>query len=120
MKIAVTSTSSELSSDIDPRFGRAAYFLVVDPESLEFTPVENIQNLTLAQGAGIQAATTLAKHQVDVLLTGNCGPKAFRVLEASNIKVFIGMRGGVMDAIEAFKNGSLAPTADANVEGHWV
>jgi predicted Fe-Mo cluster-binding NifX family protein len=120
MKIALTSTGSELSSDIDPRFGRAAYFLLVDPETLETTPVENIQNLNLAQGAGIQAATTLTRHNVDALLTGNCGPKAFRVLEAAGIRVFVGIRGRVMDAIDAFNRGEVVPAADANVEGHWV
>jgi len=120
MKIAVTSTDRDLSSDIDPRFGRAAYFLVVDPDTLEFEPIENTQNLNLPQGAGIQAATTIAKQNVTALLTGNCGPKAFKVLEASKIKMFIGVKGQVMDAIEAFKNGDLTPTDSANVEGHWV
>lgn len=120
MKIAITSTGRDLSSDIDPRFGRAAYFLAVDPDTMEFETIENTQNLNLPQGAGIQAATSVAKHQVAALLTGNCGPKAFKVLEASRIQVFIGVRGRVMDAIQAFKNGELASTESANVEGHWV
>lgn len=120
MKIAITSTGQALSSNIDPRFGRAAYFLVVDPDTLECTPVENLQNLNLAQGAGIQAAATLARHQVDALLTGNCGPKAFRMLEAAGIQVFVGISGVVRDAVDAFRKGDIVPTANANVDGHWV
>ena len=120
MKIAVSSTDRDLSSDIDPRFGRAAYFIVVDPDTLEFEPVENTQNLNLSQGAGIQAATTIANHKASALLTGYCGPKAFKVLEASKIEVFIGVKGRVIDAVQAFKNGDLPATGSANVEGHWV
>jgi predicted Fe-Mo cluster-binding NifX family protein len=118
MKIAVTATDKGLSSEIDPRFGRAAYFLVVNPDTLEFEPVENIQNLNSPQGAGIQAATTVAQHEATALLTGNCGPKAFKVLKASKIEVFIGVKGRVIDAIQSFKNGALHSTNNANVEGH--
>jgi predicted Fe-Mo cluster-binding NifX family protein len=120
MKIAVSSTGKDLSSDIDPRFGRAAYFLVVDPDTLDFDVVENNQNLNLPQGAGIQAATAIGNQKVGVLLTGNCGPKAFKVLEVSNIQVFIGMKGRVIDAVQSFKDGGLTPCDSANVEGHWV
>jgi len=87
MKIAVTSTGKELTSEMDPRFGRAAYFLIVDPETMEFETVENSQNINLPQGAGIQAGQTIADKKVDTLVTGNCGPKAFRILQAANIKV---------------------------------
>ncbi|MBW1641493.1 MAG: NifB/NifX family molybdenum-iron cluster-binding protein [Deltaproteobacteria bacterium] len=119
MKIAVTSTGKELTSEMDPRFGRAAYFLIVDPETMEFETVENSQNINLPQGAGIQAGQTIADKKVDTLVTGNCGPKAFRILQAANIKVITGVSGRVIDAVEKFKNGELKQTDQANVEGHW-
>ncbi|MBW2182049.1 MAG: NifB/NifX family molybdenum-iron cluster-binding protein [Deltaproteobacteria bacterium] len=119
MKIAVTSTGKELTSEMDPRFGRAAYFLIVDPETMEFETVENSQNINLPQGAGIQAGQTIADKKVDTLVTGNCGPKAFRILQAANIKVITGISGRVIDAVEKFKNGELKQTDQANVEGHW-
>lgn len=119
MKIAVTSTGTELTSDVDPRFGRAAYFLIVDPETLEFETVENSQNMNLPQGAGIQAGKTVADKNVDTVLTGNCGPKAFRTLEAAGIKVVTEVNGRVIDAVLKFKNGELKKTDGANVEGHW-
>ena len=82
--------------------------------------IENKQNLDLAQGAGIQAAQTIASHNTDALITGNCGPKAFKVLDAAGIKVIIGARGRIEDVIGRYKKGELEHADSANVEGHWV
>ncbi|MBT8368295.1 MAG: NifB/NifX family molybdenum-iron cluster-binding protein [Deltaproteobacteria bacterium] len=120
MKLAITSTGNEIDSNLDPRFGRAAYFIIVDPETLAFEVVENSQNLNLSQGAGIQAGKTIVDHQVDVLVTGHCGPKAFKVLQQAGVKVVTGAGGTVTDAIEKFNNGELEISAEADVEGHWV
>ena len=120
MKVAVTSTGPDLSSDLDPRFGRAAYFLVVETDNMEFKVVENAQNLNLPQGAGIQAAQTVASQGAVALLTGNCGPKAFKVLNASGIQVITGAKGSIVDALRQYESGELKPATDANVEGHWV
>ena len=59
MKIAVSSTSKDMESQLDPRFGRASYFIIMDLETMAFEVVENSQNLNLPQGAGIQAAKTI-------------------------------------------------------------
>lgn len=120
MKIAITSTGKNLSSDMDPSFGRAAYFIIVDPETMEYNVVENSQNLNLPQGAGIQAGKTVVDSKAEVLVTGNCGPKAFQVLQSAGIKIVIGAKGLVSDAIAQYKNGGLEIIRDANVEGHWV
>jgi predicted Fe-Mo cluster-binding NifX family protein len=120
MKIAVTSAGKELTSAIDPRFGRAAYFILVDPESMEYQVVDNKQNFDLPQGAGIQAGKTIVDSHADVLITGNCGPKAFRVLEQAGIKVITAAEGMVKDAVMQYKNGELKPARGANVEGHWA
>jgi len=120
MKIAVTSSGKNLESNVDPRFGRAAYFIIVNPETMDYEVVENIQNLNLPQGAGIQAGQTIAGNNVDVLLTGNCGPKAFKVLQSAGIKIITNIKGRVLDAISMYKKGELEPTNGPNVEGHWV
>jgi predicted Fe-Mo cluster-binding NifX family protein len=120
MRIAVTSTGDELISDMDPRFGRAKYFIIVDPKTLEYEVAENKQNLNLPQGAGIQAAKTIVDQKVDVLISGYCGPKAFQVLNAAGINVVTGAKGRVIDAITQYKNGALQPVEEPNVEGHWV
>jgi predicted Fe-Mo cluster-binding NifX family protein len=120
MKIAVTATGKDLSSAVDPRFGRCLYFIIVDSDSMKFQAVENSQNLNLPQGAGIQAGKTIADQHADVLITGNCGPKAFKVLELAQVKVITGAGGTVAEVVEKYKTGELQPAAQPNVEGHWV
>ena len=120
MKVAVTSRGPTLDDEIDPRFGRAQVFLVVDTDTGEFEAVDNKQNLEAAQGAGIQAGRIVADHGAEVLITGHCGPNAFRTLSAAGIKVVLGAEGTVGEAVEKLKKGELKPAGDADVEGHWA
>ncbi|MBF0120659.1 MAG: NifB/NifX family molybdenum-iron cluster-binding protein [Desulfobacterales bacterium] len=120
MNIAVTSTGKDLKSEIDPRFGRTSYFIVVNPETMQFKVIENEQNLNLPQGAGIQAGKNMVDNKIDLVITGNCGPKAFKVLDKSGIKVITGVSGLVIDAVLNYKNGKLKHSQGPNVEGHWV
>ena len=120
MKIAVTSTGKDLSSDIDPRFGRAAYFILVDTDTMQWDVLENKQHLNLPQGAGIQAGRTIVESKANVLITGNCGPKAFKVLQSAGIRIATGAKGRVIDAVLQYKNGQLEYAKEANVEAHWV
>jgi predicted Fe-Mo cluster-binding NifX family protein len=120
MKIAISSTGKEISSNLDPRFGRAPYFIIVDPQTMAFEVVDNDQNLNLPQGAGIQAGKTIVDQKVDALITGHCGPKAFMVLQQAGIKVITGASGTVAEAVAQFKNGQLEAAAAPDVEGHWV
>ena len=120
MVIAVTAQGTDLQSEVDPRFGRAKHFLLVDSETMRFEVVKNEQNLSLPQGAGIQAAQIVTNHEAEVVLTGNCGPKAFKTLETAGIKVIVGVSGRIEGAIQAYLQGELRPATAANVEGHWV
>lgn len=120
MIIAVSAQGRDLQGEVDPRFGRAACFLLVDSETMDFEVVENQQNFNLPQGAGIQAAQTLANHGAEVLLTGNCGPKAFKALGAAGIKVVVGVEGKIEAAVRGYLQGRYGHAAGANVEGHWV
>lgn len=120
MKIAVTAQGTDLESQVDPRFGRAKYFAVIDTDSDDLEVVDNAQNLNAAQGAGIQAARNVAELGVEAVLTGHCGPNAFRTLTAAEIKVFTGALGTVKETIEKFKSGELAEATDADVKSHWA
>lgn len=120
MKVVVTAEDGQLTSKVDPRFGRAACFLVVDTETLASWVVDNSQNLAASQGAGVQAAQTVVGQQVDAVVTGNCGPKAFRILTAAGVKVYVGASGSVGESLERLSRGELELTAEPNVEGHWV
>lgn len=120
MKIAVSSAEGDLDASIDRRFGRAAVFVVQNTETGETTVTANEQNVNAAQGAGIQAAQKVARAGADVVITGHCGPKAFRTLHAAGIAVVIGASGTVRRAISDYENGVLTPTAQPDVEGHWI
>ncbi|MEJ5348189.1 MAG: NifB/NifX family molybdenum-iron cluster-binding protein [Desulfosoma sp.] len=119
MIVAVSSTGKDLEAQVDPRFGRAGYFLLVDTETMAFEVLSNSQNLQAAQGAGVQAASLVARHKPSAVLTGNCGPKAFQVLQAAGIPVFTGVSGSVKDAVASYKEGCWKRAGAPNVEGHW-
>ena len=120
MKVAMTSQGKDLESPIDPRFGRAKGFVVVDTDTGAFDFHDNAQNLNAAQGAGIQAARNVAELEVEALVTGNVGPKAFITLNAAGIKVYTGASGTLLEALEQFKAGKLELAEESNVEGHWA
>ena len=80
MKIAITTSGNDLNAPLDSRFGRAPKFLIYDLEAKTFEIIDNEQNLNAAQGAGIQSAQNIARLGAKALVTGHCGPKAFRVL----------------------------------------
>jgi predicted Fe-Mo cluster-binding NifX family protein len=69
-------------------------------------------------GAGVQAAETVAKAQVEAVITGAVGPKAFQTLKAANIKIYTGATGSVKEAITAFKNGQLQEANSSTVDSH--
>ena len=120
MRVAIPAQGEDLQAEVDARLGRASKFLLVDTETMSFEIIENTQNLDLPQGAGIQAAQNVIKHNPDVVLTGNCGPKAFKVFQAAGVEVVVGIKGKITDAIEAYLNGKVQPVTQPNVEGHWV
>jgi len=118
MKIAIAARGGSLDAMVDQRFGRAGCFVMVDPDTMDFEVVDNKQNVQAAAGAGIQAAQLVAEHGAEAVLTGNCGPKAFRTLKVAGIEVFMGLNGTVKEATAAYKSGALTPADSANVEAH--
>ena len=120
MKIAITATGKDMTGSVDPRFGRAKYFVVVDTDTNESAIHDNAQNLNAAQGAGIQAAETVGRLGVQAVITGNVGPKAFRTLTAADVKVYLCGQTSVAEALKKFKAGELKEATAANVEGHWA
>ncbi|NLF33087.1 MAG: dinitrogenase iron-molybdenum cofactor biosynthesis protein [Planctomycetes bacterium] len=120
MRIAITAQGRDLNAPVDPRFGRAACFVVVDTETGAVSVVDNTQSLNAPQGAGIQAGKTVVDLGVKALITGHVGPKAFATLTAGGVAVYTGAAGDVGGAVEQFKAGTLKPADAATVEGHWV
>jgi len=101
-RICVTSTGPTLESTVDPRFGRCAYFIIVDPETYTFEAVSN-EAAMASGGAGIRAAQTVSSMNVDAVLTGSVGPNAFPALQDAGIKILSGVSGQVKSAIDNYK-----------------
>ena len=118
MKICVTSQGDVLESNVDPRFGRANYFVFIDPDNMEFEAIEN-PNAGAMGGAGIQSAQLIAGKGVDTVLTGNIGPNAFQALQAAGIKIITDISGTVKSAVELFKKGKIKPVQGATVSNHY-
>jgi len=119
MKIAVTSHGKDLDSQVDPRFGRAAYIIIVDSETMDFEVLDNKENLNAFKGAGIQAASNIVDKGAELLLTGFCGPNAFKTLNTAGVKVADNASGTVREAVKAFLDGKMPLSDAANAEGHW-
>jgi predicted Fe-Mo cluster-binding NifX family protein len=119
MKIAVSASGPGLDAQVDPRFGRAPYFLLVKPDNMEFEVVTNKQNLQAAQGAGIQAAATVAGCRPDAVITGHCGPKAYNTLVAAGIPVILGVEGSIREVVQQYQQGKLLPAPGPNAASHW-
>ena len=121
MKIAITSQGQTMDSMVDARFGRAKWFILLDTESEEYEAVDNKQNLNAAQGAGIQAGQNVVELGAEAVITGNVGPKAFRVLQTASIRIYLcGSGATVAETVEQLKAGNLKQVDQANVEGHWA
>jgi predicted Fe-Mo cluster-binding NifX family protein len=118
MKIAVSSEGPNLDSQVDPRFGRCPYFVIVDTDTMEFEAIQNTYSMA-AGGAGIQTAQMIANRGVEVVLTGSCGPNAYQTLSAAGVQVVVGVAGTVKEAIERFKAGQLPFADQPNVPMHF-
>lgn len=114
-KIAITSEGPGLDDRLDPRFGRAAGFVIVDPETLQSEYIDNGASQAMGQGAGIQAAEIVARAGVAEVLTGSVGPKAFQALQAAGIRVGQNLENlTVRQALEAYKNGRIEWASQPN------
>lgn len=118
MKVAVSATGENLDAQIDPRFGRCQFFIIVDIDTMDYKAISN-ESAMASGGAGIQAAQTVTGMGVEAVITGNVGPNAFQTLSASGIKIITGASGIVKDAIERYKNGELKEISSPTVGGHF-
>jgi predicted Fe-Mo cluster-binding NifX family protein len=117
MKICVSSQGNTLDSQVDPRFGRCLYFLVVDTDTLEYEAIKN-PNIDAMGGAGIQSGQLVAGRQVKAVITGNVGPNAFQTLKTAGIEIITGISGSVKKAIEKYKKGDLSVAQGPSTAAH--
>ena len=115
MKIAVSSEGPGLESQVDPRFGRAAGFVIVDMDNMNTEYVDNGASQVMAQGAGIETAERLSALGVGAVLSGYVGPKAFTALQAAGMLIYQDLDGrSVGDAVSCYAGGTLNPATASN------
>ena len=117
MKICVSATANNLEAQVDPRFGRCQYLIIVDSETMQFEAIPNMA-AGATGGAGIQAAQVIADKDAKVVLTGNVGPNAFGALSAAGIEIVTGASGTVKEVVEKFKKGEYGKTGAPTVGEH--
>jgi predicted Fe-Mo cluster-binding NifX family protein len=122
MKIAVSSSGKDLSAQLDPRFGRCRYFLIIETDTMKCEVFDN-ENAALGGGAGIQSAQFIAAKGAEALITGHCGtghcgPNAMQTLSAAGMQVYVGQAGTIQELLDKFKKGQLTPTIEANASAH--
>lgn len=117
MKICVPSSGEEINSNVDLRFGRCNYFVIVDSENMNSSSVKNPAT-SASGGAGIQAAQEIVKNGADVLLTTNIGPNAHDVLSAAGVDVFEIKGNTVEEAVKMYIAGELSRLSEPNSQSH--
>lgn len=117
MKIAVSATGPNLESEVDPRFGRCQYFIVVDLDDMSFEALPNT-NLAQGSGVGIQSAKVVADRGARAVLTGNIGPNARDVLSEVGVDVITGVSGTVGETARQYKQGRLADSGAGRRMGY--
>ena len=117
MKICVTATAGDLNAQVDPRFGRSQYFVIVDSDTMAFEAMVN-EAMNAPGGAGIQAAQAMVNKGVNVVVSGNMGPNAFQVLSTADVKIATGAYGTVKEAVEMYKSGKLNEAGGSTVAAH--
>lgn len=117
MKVCVSSNGNSGDSTLDPRFGRAAYFIIADAETMELESIENSAS-TSGGGAGITSGQIMVDKGIAAVITGNVGPNAMNVLAAANIEIYRGEPISVKENIEKFKKGNLEKIS-ATVPSHF-
>jgi predicted Fe-Mo cluster-binding NifX family protein len=118
MKIAISSSGKTLDSPLDPRFGRCAWFLIVDPADMRHEAFDN-QSAAQSSGAGIQAAQFLVNKNVSAVITGHVGPNAVDTLSAAGIEIFAEQQGTIKEVVERYKNDTLNLTDHSTVGRHF-
>lgn len=118
MKVAVSATEKHLEALVDPLFGRSACFVIVETSDMSFEAFDN-PNISLAQAAGIESARFVSSKAAQVVITGNCGPKAVKELSNDGIELIVGVMGTVRQVVDKYRSNDFVSTEKANVKEYF-
>lgn len=118
MLVAISATGPTVNDEVDSRFGRCPYFITVDFDTMKVESLPNSNAMT-GGGAGVSTAQMIASRGVEMVLTGSCGPNAFQILSAANVKIVSGVRGKISNVINSYKQGSFEPVSESSVPTYF-
>ena len=113
--VAISATGENPDASVDQRFGLARFFILLDPLTQDWELFDNLANITSMENVGIHTAKSLTKNQVETVITGNCGSRAFKELLESGVEVFLDAHGTVRQAFDQWRHGKPQPASDANM-----
>lgn len=109
MKVAISATQADLNAKMDPRFGRAQYFVIYDTDTGQYETIEN-PNIMAAGGAGIQSAQMIISSGANAVISGSFGPNASMTLQSAGVSMYVGNPAApVKENIDMLINGELSP-----------
>jgi predicted Fe-Mo cluster-binding NifX family protein len=113
--IAISSDGESLDAKVQPLFGRSRFFILADPETLEWEVLDNMYNLSSLQQVGVMTAQNLVRKNIRTVITGKCGSKAFKELTEAGVQVLLDTQGTGRQALEQFLRGDFIPATSPNV-----
>ena len=113
--VAISSAGESLDAKVQPLFGRSRFFILADPETLEWEVLDNLNNISSLQQVGVMTAQNLVRKNIRTVMTGKCGSKAFEELAAAGVQVLLDTQGTGRQALEKFIRGDFIPATSPNV-----
>lgn len=118
MRVAIPVKGNKDEEMLDDRFGRCERFLYIDTRSgKRYSKANEAKGMG---GAGIMAAQSVVSEDVNILITPDLGPNAFKVISAARIDVYQARGGLVNDLLKDLEDGKLVKSSKPTVEGHHV
>ncbi|MBU4354586.1 MAG: dinitrogenase iron-molybdenum cofactor biosynthesis protein [Proteobacteria bacterium] len=112
--IAISTAEKSLDAPVEVRFGRARFFILVDPGTMEWEALENLPSLSANQMVGVRTAERLVRKNIQTIMTGKCGSKAFAELKLAGVQVILDTKGTVRQALDSLIRGEVSPATGPN------
>ena len=116
MKFAISSSTGNPDAEFSARFGRCAYFLIVDEDADNWEKISN-PAVNAQGGAGTQVVQYLADQEVNAVISGRYGPNAYDALAAAGMNAYLADSGTPRKLVGLAQSGSLQLATGPTGEG---
>lgn len=113
--IAISAAKKSLDAPVETLFGRSRFFILADPDTLEWESLDNLPNLSSLEQVGAMTAKSLIRRNIQTIMTGKCGSKSFAELKSAGVQVILETHGTVRQALDSLIRGEVSPATGPNV-----